>query len=102
MKRCWRWLTTSSCSLGDGYFSLSEFLIGNQRNAQCSLTWALENGVLKLEEFWSEALENKPVTLTRTRSLPHTKPARAPTTAAKSVARRVRWTGLKPSDDQHP
>ena len=53
-------------SIGDGYLSLPEFLIGNQPNAQWSLTWALENGVLKLQEYWSEALENNPVTLTGT------------------------------------
>ena len=93
---------TSRSSLGDGSLSLSEFLLGNQPNAQWSLTWALENGVLKLEGYWSENLENNPVTLSGTLSLPQTKTARAPTTAAKSVARRVRWTGLKPSDDQHP
>ena len=74
-------------SLGDGSLSLSEFLLGNQPNAQWSLTWALENGVLKLEGYWSENLENNPVTLTGALSLPQTQPARAPTTAAKSVAR---------------
>ena len=78
---------TSRSSLGDGSLSLSEFLLGNQPNAQWSLTWALENGVLKLEGYWSENLENNPVTLTGALSLPQTQPARAPTTAAKSVAR---------------
>ena len=79
---------TSRSSLGDGSLSLSEFLLGNQPNAQWSLTWALENGVLKLEGYWSENLENNPVTLSGTLSLPQTKPARAMTAALLTVMRR--------------